>query len=293
MFAIITSKELSHRINHSFEKGAVFMKFKLRNGVEIPAIGLGTWKVPNDREVVDAVATALEIGYRHIDTAAAYGNEEGVGKGIRLSGIPREEIFVTTKLWNTDQGYESTEKAFYASLERLGLDYVDLYLIHWPKPLSAESWRKMEELYEAGKIRAIGVSNFHQHHLEDLFKTCKIKPMVNQIELHPRLQQNKLKEYCDQQGIVVTAWSPFMQGQVFQIEELKQLSQKIGKPISAIVSRWLIQRGIVSIPKSVKPERIRENFSVFDFELSPEDMALIASLDRNYRTGADPDNLNF
>ena len=259
----------------------------------MPLLGFGTFKVPDGETTIQSVRTALSLGYRHIDTAAIYQNESGVGEGIRQSGISREDIFVTSKLWNADQGYESTLRAFDASTQRLGFDYLDLYLIHWPKPLNKETWRAMEKLYREKRIRAIGVSNFHIHHLEDLFTTCEIKPAVNQIEFHPRLVQQPLLNFCKKHQIQFEAWSPLMQGKIFELPLLKDLAVKYKRSISQIVLRWDIQMGIVTIPKSIHPNRIEENMNIFDFEIDERDMAAITALDKGQRVGSDPDNFNF
>ncbi len=265
----------------------------LSNGVTIPMLGFGTFKIPDGEITVKSVKAALDLGYRHIDTAAVYQNESGVGEAIRQSGVPREQIFVTSKLWNSDQGYDSTLKAFDATMNRLGFDYLDLYLIHWPKPLNSETWRAMEKLYKEKRIRAIGVSNFHVHHLEDLLASCEIEPMVNQVEFHPRLVQRPLLDFCKMRGIQYEAWSPLMQGKIFDIPLMKELAAKYKRTVSQIVLRWDIQMGVVTIPKSTHPERIKENMGIFDFVLSDEDMKAITSLDRGERVGADPDNFNF
>jgi len=239
------------------------------------------------------VAAALKVGYRSVDTAAIYKNEEGVGRAIRASGVPREQVFVTTKVWNRDQGYDSTIRAFEESLSRLGMDYVDLYLIHWPvKEKYKETYRAMEELYEQGRVRAIGVCNFQIHHLEDLMGSCRIKPMVNQVELHPLLTQKPLLEFCRKEGIQVESWRPLMDGKL-DLPLLQELAAKYGKTPAQIVIRWHLQHGLVTIPKSVRESRIRENADVFDFELEPEDMNRIDDLNENRRTGPDPDNFHF
>lgn len=267
---------------------------ELNNGVHMPLFGLGVFLSKEGTEVEYAVKTALDNGYIHIDTAAVYGNERGVGKAVRASGIPRKQLFVTTKVWNSDQGYQSTLKAFDRSMDRLGLDYADLYLIHWPKgELSTETWKALEEIYSTGKTKAIGVSNFLVHHLQDLLPHCKIVPMVNQVEFHPYLQQPELQKFCAEKGIRFEAWSPIMKGKVNEIPVLQALSIKYGKTPVQITLRWEIQKQIVTIPKSVKAERIIGNASIFDFEITPEDMAAIDRLDKHQRIGADPDNFNF
>lgn len=269
-------------------------KVKLNNGVEMPWLGLGVFQSKEGPEVETAVKCALETGYRSVDTAAMYHNEHGVGKVILESGIPRHEIFLTTKIWNSDQGYQSTFRAFEKSLEKLQTDYIDLYLIHWPKgELSVETWKAMEELYEQGRIRAIGVSNFLVHQLKHLTANSQIKPMVNQFEFHPRLIQPDLLKFCKDNQIQVEAWRPIMEGKVNDIPVIQELSVKYQKSPVQIVLRWDIQKGVVTIPKSVNPERIRHNAEIFDFELTKEDMAKIDGLDRHARIGADPDNFNF
>ncbi len=268
--------------------------FELHNGVHMPYFGLGVYLSKDGSEVINAVKDALNNGYRHIDTAAIYDNEEGVGKGIRESNVPREEVFLVSKVWNTDQGYESTLKAFDASLERLGTDYLDLYLIHWPKgELSKETWRALEKLYREKRVRAIGVSNFLQHHLEDLLTEAEIVPMVNQMEFHPYLVQQDLVDYCNSKKIQYEAWSPLMQGNIFELDIMKELAAKYNKTIAQIVLRWDLQKGVVTIPKSSKKERIIANSDLFDFELSKDDMQLLDGLDRGKRFGPDPDNFDF
>jgi diketogulonate reductase-like aldo/keto reductase len=261
----------------------------------MPWLGLGVWKVTEGGEVERAVRTAIEAGYRSIDTAAAYGNEEGVGKAVRESGVPRGELFVTTKVWNADQGYDSALAAHESSLQKLGMDYVDLYLIHWPvKGKYKEAWKALEKLYKDGRVRAIGVSNFHEHHLDDLLQDAEIKPMVNQVEYHPRLSQRSLLNYCRDRGIQLEAWSPLMQGkELLDHELMKELAAKHRKRPAQIILRWDVQNGVVTIPKSVTPERIRENADIFDFELSADDMRRIDELNENRRVGPDPDNFNF
>ena len=266
----------------------------LNNGVEMPYFGLGVFKCENNREVIDAIHWALEAGYRHIDTAAIYMNEEGVGKAIKESDIPREDIFVVSKVWNTDNGYEKTIAAFNSTMKRLGLAYLDLYLIHWPvKGMFTETWHAMEALYNSGRVRAIGVSNFLQHHLEELLPATEIIPMVNQLEFHPYLVQQDLLDFCRAHRIQYEAWSPIMRGKVFDIELLKNLAEKYDKSIPQIALRWDLQKGVVTIPKSSKKERIISNADIFNFELSTDDMQLIDLLDRNFRIGPDPDHFNF
>lgn len=265
----------------------------LSNGVEMPILGFGTFKVDDGNTTVEAVKTALELGYRHIDTAAIYGNEVSVGEGIKASGIAREEIFITSKVWNSEQGYEKTLKAFEKTLADLDVKYLDLYLIHWPKSLNIETWKAMEALYQAGKVRAIGVSNFKEHHLEALISQTDIVPMVNQVELHPQLAQPELLAFCEKHQIAVEAWGPLMQGQIFEIELMKELASKYNKSISQVALRWNLQRGVIVIPKSIKAHRIAENFDVFDFEISKEDMERIATLNTGVRIGPDPDTITF
>ncbi|MCK0192614.1 aldo/keto reductase [Arenibacter sp. F20364] len=260
----------------------------------MPYFGLGVYLSEDGKEVTNAVKWALEEGYRHIDTASIYGNEEGVGIGIKESGVDRKDIFVVSKVWNSDQGYDSTIKAYEASLERLDLDYLDLYLVHWPvKGKYKETWRAMEYLYEHKGVRAIGVSNFMQHHLEDLLTSAKIVPMVNQMEFHPYLVQQELIDFCNKNTIQYEAWSPLMQGHIFELDIMKDLAEKYDKTIAQIVLRWDLQKGVVTIPKSSKKERIRANADVFDFVLAPEDMKRLDALARGKRFGPDPDNFDF
>jgi len=267
---------------------------RLSNGVEMPWLGLGVFLSKEGKEVENAVKCALESGYRSIDTASIYRNEVGVGKGIIESGVPRKDIFLTTKVWNSDQGYQSTFRAFDESLEKLQTNYIDLYLIHWPKgDVSVETWKALEELYDQGRIRAIGVSNFLVHHLLHLLEHSRIIPMVNQVEFHPELVQPDLFHFCNANHIQLEAWHPIMKGKVNDIPLLQVLSAKYQKSPVQIVLRWDIQKGVVTIPKSVTPERIIHNADIFDFELSPEDMDKIDSLDKHARMGADPDNFNF
>lgn len=266
---------------------------KLNNGVEIPILGYGTYKMEDGKDAVNSVLYALEVGYRHIDTASLYKNEKSVGEAIKNSGINRSDIFLTTKVWNDDRGYDNTLKAFDRSIKKLDTDYVDLYLIHWPKDMNVETWKALERLYEEKRVRAIGVSNFKEHHLEEIFKNSNIVPTINQVEFHPKLSQPKLREFCNSKGIVLEAWSPLMRGKVFSIDLLNELSKIYNKTIPQIVLRWNIQLGVVTIPKSANKERIKENFDVFDFTLSKEHMDKINSLDDSCRIGKDPDNIDF
>ncbi|MFJ8864148.1 aldo/keto reductase [Streptomyces sp. NPDC102473] len=266
----------------------------LNNGVTIPQLGFGVFQVPDD-ETTTAVAAALEAGYRSIDTAAVYGNEAGVGRALAESGLTREELFVTTKVWNADQGYDATLAAFDASLAKLGLDHVDLYLIHWPTPardLYADTWRALEKLRADGRIRAAGVSNFQPAHLRRLRQESSLVPAVNQVELHPGLQQSELRAVHAEYGIATEAWSPLAQGALLDDQLLVSLAERHGKSPAQVVLRWHLQLGNVVIPKSVTPARIRQNIDVFDFALSTADMDAIAGLDRGMRTGPDPDTLN-
>jgi 2,5-diketo-D-gluconate reductase A len=268
----------------------------LNTGATIPQLGFGVFQVDPGDTTSDAVATALQVGYRSLDTAAAYRNEESVGEAIAASGIPRDELFVTTKLWNSDQGTEPALAAFDQSLERLGLDYVDLYLIHWPVPKAdryVDTWKALQQLHADGRARAIGVSNFQVPHLQRLLQETDIVPAVNQIELHPLLQQAELRAFHAEHGILTEAWSPLAQGgDLLDHPVIARLGEQHAKNAAQIVLRWHIQLGNVVIPKSVTPARIASNFDVFDFELSDEDMAEIAALDAGERLGSNPDNFN-
>ncbi|MEC0553657.1 aldo/keto reductase [Bacillus haynesii] len=282
---MMTAKNLQDRIT-------------LNNGTAMPWFGLGVFKVEEGPELVQAVKTAIKHGYRSIDTAAIYGNEEGVGQGIREglkeAGISREDLFVTSKVWNDDLGYDETIAAYEASLEKLGLDYLDLYLIHWPvEGRYNAAWKALETLYEQGRVKAIGVSNFHIHHLEDLLKDAAVKPAINQVEYHPRLTQKELQTFCRLHGIQLQAWSPLMQGQLLSHPLLKDIADKHGKTPAQVILRWDLQNGVITIPKSTKAERIAQNADIFDFELTIEEMKQIDGLNENTRVGPDPDNFDF
>ena len=259
---------------------------KLNNGVEMPVLGFGVYQISDPEVCERAVGDALKIGYRSIDTAAAYGNEEAVGRAVRRSGIPREELFITTKLWISDAGYEPARKAFEESMSKLGLDYLDLYLIHQPYGDVYGSWRAMEELYREGRIRAIGVTSFSNERLQDLFLHNEVKPAVNQLETHPFFQQQAANVFLQQEAIQHEAWAPFAEGQndIFNHPVLKEIAARHGKGVGAVILRWLNQRNVVVIPKSVHKERMIENFNILDFSLSDEEMAAIAALE----TGKSP-----
>ncbi|MET7853827.1 aldo/keto reductase [Streptomyces avermitilis] len=266
----------------------------LNSGIQIPQLGFGVFQVP-DAETTAAVTAALEAGYRSIDTAAIYGNETGVGTALADSDLTRDELFVTTKLWNADQGYDATLKAFDASIGKLGLDYIDLYLIHWPTPardLYRETWKAIEKLVADGRVRAAGVSNFQPAHLRRLLDGASLVPAVNQIELHPGLQQAELRALHAELGIATEAWSPLAQGAVLEEAALTDIAARHGKSPAQVVLRWHLQLGNIVIPKSVTPARIQQNIDVFDFTLSDEEVTAIAAIDRGLRTGPDPDTLN-
>ncbi|EWM16855.1 2,5-diketo-D-gluconic acid reductase [Kutzneria sp. 744] len=267
---------------------------KLNNGVEIPQLGFGVFQVP-DEETTAAVTAALEAGYRSIDTAAAYANERGVGEAIKASGIARDDLFITTKLWNSAQGYDNTLRAFDESMAQLGLEQLDLYLIHWPVPKAdkyVETWKAFEKLHADGRVRAIGVSNFQPKHLRRLLDEGLTLPAINQVELHPALQQATLRAFHTEHGIATEAWSPLAKGEVLDAPEITKTAAKHGKSPAQVILRWHLQLGNVVIPKSVTPKRIRENLEVFDFELDGDDLAAIGGLERGYRTGPDPDIFN-
>jgi diketogulonate reductase-like aldo/keto reductase len=274
----------------------MYMNFvTLNNGLKMPQLGFGVWQVEDDQATL-AVAKALEAGYTSIDTAMIYRNEKGVGKAIAESSVPREELFITTKVWNSDQGFENTLRAFDESLERLGLDYVDLYLIHWPTPefdQYIETYKALEKLYHDGRVKAIGVCNFEIEHLERLLKECEVVPVLNQIECHPYLAQNEIKEFCTKHNIFVEAWSPLEQGgEVLQDEVIQTIAKSHSKTPAQVVLRWHLQNNTIVIPKSVTPSRIEENFHVFDFELTSNEMNAINELNRNRRRGSHPNTMN-
>ncbi|MFP4153022.1 MAG: aldo/keto reductase [Alkalispirochaeta sp.] len=266
----------------------------LNNGVEMPQFGLGVFKAISGDETANAVRWALEAGYAAIDTASFYDNEESVGRGIRESGVDRKDIFITTKCWNSEQGYDNALRAFDSSVKKLGIDYLDLYLVHWPVPsLFKETWKAFEKLYADKRVRAIGVSNFEPHHLDDLIADATVKPVVNQIEQHPYLQQNTVRGYCDAQDIRVTAWSPIARGKVLDDPVLQEIATAHGKSPVQVTLRWQIQLGIITIPKSVHKDRIVANADIFDFELSDDEMRRIAALEvgEASRLGPHPDRI--
>ena len=276
--------------------------FTLSNGVKIPCIGFGTWEAADGDVAVSSVLSAIKAGYRHIDTAAAYGNEASVGEAIRRSGVPREELFITSKLRNPEHGYESTLRAFADTLQRLGTDYLDLYLIHWPNPKvfrpnykehNLATWRAFEELYKAGKIRAIGISNFLPHHMDALLPEVEIKPMVNQIEIHPGLNREEVIPYCQEHGILLEAYSPFSRGALLEHPVLKEIAGKYGKSTAQVCLRWNLQHGYVPLPKSVHEERIRSNADVFDFALTEADMVKLDGMEPCARNSPHPDTVDF
>jgi len=300
LFQTLFSKHVSHIhdkiIVPSFVKGEkTKVNITLNNGIVMPQVGLGVYLV--EPEVAkNTVLHALKTGYRSIDTAQFYNNEKEVGEAIKESGIPREEIFVTTKVWNSHHGYEETLEAFEESLHKLQLDYIDLYLIHWPMPMKhkyIDTYKALETLYKTGKVKAIGLSNFHIDHIENILSHCTIKPVVNQVECHPYFQQNELKDFCEKHDIYLEAWSPLSRGTVLQDETIVQLAQKYSKSPAQIILRWHIQRNTIIIPKSITPNRIEENFQLFDFNLEDEDMKLINSIDKNERRGREPNTMDM
>ncbi len=265
----------------------------LANGVEMPRLGYGVFRMKEHDVAFTGVTEAIKAGYRAIDTAAIYQNEEAVGAAIKASSVAREELFITTKVWNADQGYDNTLRAFEVSLKKLGLDYLDLYLTHWPKQQLADTYKAIERLYEEKLIRVPGVSNHHQHHLEEIFATANVLPMVNQIECHPSLSQNELRAFCAQHNIAVTSWAPLGTGIVFTHPIIKELADKYSKTPAQIVIRWHLEIGNIVIPKSITPERIVDNLNVYDFALAVDEVAAITALNTFHRTGSDPDNFDF
>lgn len=264
----------------------------LHNGVEMPRFGLGVYKMTDKEEAVNAMITAIEAGYKAIDTAAVYENEQEVGEAVRNSAVKREDLFITSKVWNTDQGYDQTLRAFEASLERLGFDYLDLYLTHWAVPGKyEETYRAIQRLYDEKLVRAIGVSNHHQPHLERILAKANTKPMVNQIELHPQLTQEPLREFCAQQEIAVTSWSPLARGRLLDDAVLAEIAAKHNKTIAQVIIRWHLQNDLIVIPKSVTPLRIIENADVYDFSLAAEEIKAIDGLNQDWRTGTNPDDV--
>ncbi|MGN0994528.1 MAG: aldo/keto reductase [Butyricicoccus sp.] len=275
-------------------------RIPLQNGTSIPCMGFGTWKTPAEQATA-AVHAALAAGYRHIDTATSYRNEPDVGRALATSGVPRGEIFLTTKLWNPDQGYQSTLDACQRSLEWLQTNYLDLYLIHWPhdpkyfdnwEEKTAETWLAFEELYKRGTVRAIGLSNFRPRHMEHILSMCTVAPMVDQVEVHPGMPQDEVLSFCRAHDMVVEGWSPLGSGRIFQSSEMQEIAARYGKSVAQIGLRWSVQRGVIPLPKSVNPARIAENADVFDFTLSDEDMARVSAVDCGW-SGLDPDNLVY
>lgn len=274
---------------------AIQSTITLNNGTVIPQVGLGVFQTPDGATTVDAVTAALEAGYRHIDTAMIYGNETSVGEGLRRSGVPRGDVFVTTKLWNDDIRAHRGQAAFEESLERLGLDYVDLYLIHWPADGWQQAWDDLQAIYASGRTKAIGVSNFQRHHLEELLANSDVRPAVDQIESSPQFSNQELIDFAHAQGIDVEAWSPLggTGGKLLSDPRLAAIGAKYGKSPAQVTIRWHIQRGVIVLPKSTHAERIRQNCDVFDFNLTGEDMAAVSTIDTGRRNGADPDTFDF
>ncbi|WP_035532711.1 aldo/keto reductase [Halobacillus kuroshimensis] len=266
----------------------------LSNGVKIPRVGLGVYKMEDGEEVKQAVQSAVDLGYRHIDTASFYGNEAGVGEGIKACGVPRDELFITTKVWNDEQGYEETLEAFNRSLDKLGVETLDLYLIHWPVlGKFKDTWKALEKLYHEGRVRAIGVCNFMEHHLDELMMDAEVTPMVNQVEFHPALYQEALADYCYQKGIQLEAWAPLARGRYFDAAILKQLAENYQKTPAQVILRWHLQHDVVVIPKSSNPDRQKENFDVFDFDLKSDEMLRIDELHSGDRIGKHPDEFDY
>jgi 2,5-diketo-D-gluconate reductase A len=268
---------------------------RLNNGVEIPQLGFGVFQIPPD-QTAEATRTALEVGYRHIDTAQMYGNEKGVGDAVRNSGIPREEVFVTSKLNNNRQSRDDILRSFDESLAQLGFDQLDLFLVHWPLPTVSDyvaRWKVMEEIYAGGRVRAIGVSNFQPHHLRNLFGSTEVRPAVNQVEVHPYLANDEVRAFDADHEIVTEAWAPIAKGKVSDDPVIKEIAERLGKTPAQVTLRWHVQRGDVVFPKSVTRSRVEENFAIFDFELDEAAMAAISGLDRGERTGPDPDRFDY
>ena len=281
---------------------AITDTYTLSNGVKIPSVGFGTWQIEDGAAAVAAVLQAIALGYRHIDTAAVYGNEASVGEAVKQSGVPREELFITSKLWNADHGYKQTLAAFDSTMRKLDMEYLDLYLIHWPNPAmfrshwqeaNAGSWKAFEELYRAGRIRSIGISNFRTHHIKALLETAEITPMVNQIRLCPGDTQEETVAFSRKHQMLLEAYSPLGVGEIFRVPEMKQLAEKYNKSIAQIALRWSLQRGYLPLPKSMHSSRMEENLHVFDFELTQADMALINSLKGVAGLAQDPDTATF
>lgn len=272
-------------------------KLKLYNGIEIPEIGFGTWHIKDEKELEFSIKTAVENGYTHIDTASKYKNEELIGNTIEKYNIPRENLFITSKLWNEDKGYDNTIKAFQETLDRLKTDYLDLYLIHWPmtadnwEELNAETWRAFEDLYKMGKVKAIGVSNFMVQHMESLRKTANILPMVDQIEFHPGMMQKEILEYCRNNNIVVEAWSPLGSGRMLDNEDLKRIAYKYKKSVAQICVRWCVQNNVIPLPKSTHLERIKDNIDIYHFKISDEDMEYINNMEYFAGSGLTPNKI--
>jgi len=269
-------------------------RIALSNSTAMPALGLGTYKTPDGPPVERAVTAALETGYRCVDTASFYGNEAGIGRALAGCAVPRKELFITTKVWNSEQGHGPALEAFERSVEKLGLDYLDLYLIHWPvRGLFMETWRALEELYRREKVKAIGVSNFLVHHLEELLGRCEVPPMVKQVEMHPLFYQKELADYFREKNILVQSWAPLSRGVLFDDPVVTGMAARRGRTPAQVLLRWGLQHGFAVIPKSTDPKRIVSNADVFDFTLTDDEMAALDGLDRRDRLGPDPDNFNF